>query len=433
MLLANFLFLSSALFYLLAFKYPILGLFFILNSFILFFYFVLFNRISFAQAFCWSIIAYSAHAYAVFYAISFIFNLSVSFCLTSFLLLYLVFLSSYWFFIISKIAFNNRFNIFIWILALASYYSFLYYGIFWIFDNFEGFVCLYPLVPLANLDWFCYILSFTGKELLLVLLLTIAAFIAVYRPSCKASRYIKLSLLLVILLVLSVQNKNNKPKNIKNITFAKLKFDPAKPEYIWDRVNAIAKEIAKNINKNINIKFIIFPESAFPYELNKYPKAIRLWSSILKDRVYLIIGSHRSSSKNQGIYNSLYLINNTGVVDYYDKCHRVFFAERAPKHLGLILKFLYKFDDYFLCGKKKNKIWKINKLNICPIVCSEFFFLNKIIKNKKLYNNLYLVVVNDLWFKDTFLPRILCLFAKFISYERNIKVIYSSYLYKHFF
>ncbi len=144
---------------------------------------------------------------------------------------------------------------------------------------------------------------------------------------------------------------------------------------------------------------VIWPESAVPFVIDKNNKSL-LDAIKYATPKFLITGGLRL--ENSKVYNSLFIIKNTGeIVDYYDKHHLVPFGEFVP-FLDTIAKIIPKITGLlgnFTAGKEKNKnILLANTPPFTPLICYEAIFPGQVI-NKKDRAEWLINITNDVWFK----------------------------------
>ncbi|MBD3273593.1 hypothetical protein GF385_04570 [Candidatus Dependentiae bacterium] len=171
---------------------------------------------------------------------------------------------------------------------------------------------------------------------------------------------------------------------------------------------------------------LLAPETYFPFSLNKNKNMVKLWNNVLTNNTHLILGSQREErgNVNKKIFQTVFVLNRGRIIDFYDKTHRVIFAEKIP----YVLKnskwsrslFLNGKNEYFK-GKQKSKKFKLNNFIICPKICSEFFY--KIDLHKEINSDCVFLFVNDSWFMPYF-RRILQNITKIYSIRLNLPIFY---------
>ena len=154
-------------------------------------------------------------------------------------------------------------------------------------------------------------------------------------------------------------------------------------------------------------KYIIWPESAFMYNLDYLNKNnINLFKWV-KDKQLLITGATRRVYKNDElskIYNSIYFINNKGrLISYYDKVKLVPFGEFNP--FSKIIKFirLANVTIDFSAGTLSNTIDLGKDYNkIGALICYEIIFSSKVVNGTR--PDFLINLTNDAWYKKSHGP-----------------------------
>ncbi|MCF7800047.1 hypothetical protein K9L05_00475 [Candidatus Babeliales bacterium] len=211
-------------------------------------------------------------------------------------------------------------------------------------------------------------------------------------------------------------------------------------QHIYHELANLNLEKYKHKFKNV---IIVGPETTYPFFLNKNLDQIKLWDSVLPENAYLMFGSQRFSTKsiqkqqgewyeNNKVFQTVYIIHQGRIINFYDKKHCVQFTEKTPKfikNLKITKEILKNKLEFSKSKLKKFKAFKISKdLKIIPIICSEFFFLNlneiKKIKKKNINKNLIILLfVNDSWFMPYF-KKLMKNFVIFTSYKLNLPILY---------
>lgn len=240
-----------------------------------------------------------------------------------------------------------------------------------------------------------------------------------------------LAVLISLLPILFLKNNNKKDDKIfaaiitllfiANLTYGKIYIDDdklvineeskirlvqanIKQEMKWDE-----REKYKNFLKTINltnyasldgIKMVIWSETSLPYAIDNNPQLFEKLKLATPTNGFLISGALRINVENnqlKNVWNSVFIFNENGVVDFYDKHHLVPFGEYVP--LQKFLPFIEKITQGgvgFSNGKGVKTI-VANNLKFSPLICYEAIFFNEII-DKNNRPNLLVNVTNDAWF-----------------------------------
>ncbi len=262
-------------------------------------------------------------------------------------------------------------------------------------------------------------------------------FILVIFYSCfyvlKDKKYKKYSIfyifLFFLLFVYGLVRLNNN-KNTTKICNIRL-IQPNIPQDI--KLENNKEEILSNLLKlslenSENIKYIIWPESALPvylfFENNDYKKYNKNILSFLKENLKektLITGGIRVDIENEKFFNSVFIIKDGKIIDFYDKHHLVPFGEYIP--FSNIFNFLNTITGITNISTSNNwrKIMKIDDEfpTFSPTICYESIFTNLV--NKKA--NLIVNLTNDAWFGSTSGPYQHLVASKFRALENKIPVL----------
>jgi len=155
-----------------------------------------------------------------------------------------------------------------------------------------------------------------------------------------------------------------------------------------------------------DVTHLIWPESAFPFFLNREADALAQIAELLPQNTVLITGGVRAaeadpSTRNIRAYNSVYVIDHDGsILSVYDKVHLVPFGEYLPfqstlEKLGLMQ--LTKLPGGFLAGDRHRAYSIPRAPRFLPLVCYEIIFPNEALPAGERPG--WLVnVTNDAWF-----------------------------------
>jgi len=132
-----------------------------------------------------------------------------------------------------------------------------------------------------------------------------------------------------------------------------------------------------------DVTHLIWPESAFPFFLQREPEAMAQIADLLPPGTVLIVGAARpaSAAPTPGVihaYNSIYVIDHDGaILSVYDKLHLVPFGEYLPfqdflERLGLMQ--LTKVKGGYLPGTVRKPIAVPRAPAFLPLICYEIVF-----------------------------------------------------------
>jgi apolipoprotein N-acyltransferase len=155
-----------------------------------------------------------------------------------------------------------------------------------------------------------------------------------------------------------------------------------------------------------DVTHLIWPESAFPFFLQREPEAMAQIADLLPPGTVLIVGAARpaSAAPTPGMihaYNSIYVIDHDGaILSVYDKLHLVPFGEYLPfqdflERHGLMA--LTKIRGGYLPGTVRKPIAVPRAPPFLPLICYEIVFPGEAVPSGE--RPAWLVnLTNDGWF-----------------------------------
>ncbi len=155
-----------------------------------------------------------------------------------------------------------------------------------------------------------------------------------------------------------------------------------------------------------DVTHLIWPESAFPFFLQREPDALAQIAELLPPGVTLIVGAARpaTAAPTPGMiraYNSIYVIGHDGaILSVYDKLHLVPFGEYLPfqdflERLGLMQ--LTKVKGGYIPGELRKPITAPRAPPFLPLICYEIVFPGQAVPRAERPAWL-LNLTNDGWF-----------------------------------
>lgn len=327
-------------------------------------------------------------------------------------------------------------KIFAWIIGSFFYFYCVDTVFFIIFGFWEGDQLRSLFVPLAVRFQWLLISRFLPKFVELLLLIVFSAACACFFVADKRRRLFFVGALISCMpfvagwLVFCCSHRDlDEPSFLSSlccIAPQTIDDDPwVAHEHICDLLHACS-----HIK---TVRFLILPESSFPFALNEWHRCITSWYDCLNnDDMYIIIGSHRQ--KNKKIFNTAYVLHNRRIINYYDKNHTMFFTERVPPFWSYLFKaknLFLKNQKPFSQGKKERPRLSLPSLGIVmPYICSELFF--EATGPSQVAGDNILCLVNDSWFFCSYIAQLMLLHAirKALYEQKNI--LYVSYYYHKF-
>ena len=180
-----------------------------------------------------------------------------------------------------------------------------------------------------------------------------------------------------------------------------------------------------------DISHLVWPESAFPFILEREPKIIQTISDALSDKTVLITGAARqepsASPKQRGRYfNAIQFLTKDGLAEqHYDKKHLVPFGEYLPfaelfETLGL-RQFVHM-PGGFEAGSGP-RFLSIPGLSLTePLICYESIFPNEF-DTQSPRAGVIINLSNDGWFGETIGPHQHLAHARLKAIEEGLPII----------
>jgi apolipoprotein N-acyltransferase len=195
----------------------------------------------------------------------------------------------------------------------------------------------------------------------------------------------------------------------------------------------LSSAIARLIAANPAVTVVITPESAFPFCCLDYHQSCARLRKASAGRL-LLLGSNRCAG--EALCNTSFAFYANGDLTWYDKIHRMFYAERVPSfltYLGLHDTLVSWIGYEFTAGTCCHPVFSVPKPagtavlpSLRPCLCSELFFTDCLAHDP----NQSLPVaaqVNDAWYPGTPIPELLWAVARLKACAYGRVIIYVSY------
>ncbi|MBM3580078.1 MAG: apolipoprotein N-acyltransferase [Alphaproteobacteria bacterium] len=153
-----------------------------------------------------------------------------------------------------------------------------------------------------------------------------------------------------------------------------------------------------------DVKAVIWSETSVPYVIDDNPMLMHHLKQAVPPHGLLITGGLRLEEKK--VWNSIFVLNQNGVTQYYDKHHLVPFGEYVPFHRFLSFLFLDKVVDDITGGGEGFSEGEgaqslvTEDFSFSPLVCYEVIFSREVVDNKHL-PDLLINLTNDAWFGNS--------------------------------
>lgn len=300
------------------------------------------------------------------------------------------------------------------ILITWLYFIFIYKYIFIIFGINSGYVLSFPMLALVNK---LNNLIELGSTFLLLILISFSLLITI---TIVNKKYFLTFIACIACFLFFYLLKKENPKKINSLNFAHISAPNSKNRSAHGVGYEIKHRIIDAINNNPKVELIVMSESTFPFPLNEYPEIIKSWFSLAEacnKKLDILIGAHRTEKGK--LYNCVYHLQNSKIINFYDKTNLVPFVEYIPNYFKIdFFNNLFLKDCKEFChGNIDNVIFDINNQKLTPFICSDFFLHKKIQNNEIIF-----LFLNTSWFCK-YITELMALFIKLRAIENNSDII----------
>lgn len=203
-----------------------------------------------------------------------------------------------------------------------------------------------------------------------------------------------------------------------------------KQEFKWDEQKKF-KDFLRQIKLTNeggleNIKAVIWSETSVPYVIDDNPILAAHLRKAVPEGGILITGGLRLEDKH--VWNSIFLLNKSGVSQYYDKHHLVPFGEYVPLRGLLSFLSLNKAVDKItgggmgLSSGDAARTLITEDFSFSPLVCYEVIFSDEVV-NREHLPDIFVNLTNDSWFGNSSGPYQHFDMAKMRAIEYGIPLI----------
>lgn len=299
-----------------------------------------------------------------------------------------------------------------------TFYTILIFSFFWVlFEFLRG-------VLFTGFPWniICYSLGFSpfliqtvylyGCYVFSFLLMTIFTILYIKQNKYTITYYTTLILFIIIYGFIGLNKKDKEINDFKIVT-TNIEINDNR-----DSKELIDYLIEKTGNID-DVNYIVWPEAVLPSIISMEDYGLFSYISNKLNNKTLIIGAVRIN-ENKEIFNSLLVIKDGQVIDYYDKYKLVPFGEYIP--FNNIFTFINSITNTVNMskGKEKRKLIKVsNSLKASALICYESIFSN-LVNNKA---DIIINITNDVWFGKTSGPYQHIVALRFRAVENNIPAI----------
>lgn len=402
------------------------------------FYLVCENRqkLSFVEGFFWGFIFFLFHLSAVVHLIMTQAHGVGRFLFPVLLIGYCALHAGLWFFCAHRTSSlcggGQRVRIIAWSFWTYCYTLFLPYGLLWISGKCIGYPLSFPLVPLACYPPLLWLLGVVGRWVLMLFLITFSVCFTLFLYE-RNWWYCVLAVLcsLPFLSGFFLQKQTDSlPDFVSTIGYI-CPQDEKVFIHPLDNAQEIYYRMQSLLKRHPELTSLVMPELSCHFALNEQEHLMRLWNNnALHDKVQLFIGASRCVGDS--LFNSLYLIKEGRVQQYYDKQYLMPLVEYVPQWCTKIawLNNLFLCNNNPFCEPSPSQPYFIFANNILcrPCICSDVLFDKKLLYANASHNAIFiLLTLNDsiLMRKNTHF--LMFLWTIFKAQELNTPFLYVGY------
>ena len=304
-----------------------------------------------------------------------------------------------------------------------------------VFGRLEGYFLLNPLLVLAEQPQLLTLLTYLGKSILTLLLISFSGSL-VYWFIYKTTRSFVWVLIFAApwLISLAIPLPTiQKPTWLKNIAYVPVKI--SSQINLTKQASIAQKFFYGAALLNPEAKLILMPESSiFCDNLSDTPELCAMWSEKdLMRPLHIILGSFRWDGPFYR--NSMLWFFNGNLEKIFDKRHAMLMTEALPELFSFkIFKNLFfrSHPGITPSTNERPSLHVLEGVSFIPYICSELFFNDKP-DDSHAKGSTILAMTNDIWCMNSNIPKLMCLAARFraIQWQRN--VLYISYFYGKYF
>lgn len=385
------------------------------------------NRMSFAYGLLWGIVFFGLHYYGLLCVVIERGSGALRVLLLALFLLYSALHAGVWFWItgmLVRVRMSCVWQGSVQVVVTWAYFFFIRFYLLWGFGACDGYPFAVPLVPLAAYpQWLAALPLLTSYGLLVCLLVVEVAI--VHAIVCR-ERW-----LLIIACVAFVpfsygwffqRGEQGVPAYVDTFGYVA----PPVANCPLQCAQELCYAMQKLLERSPHVKIIFTPESAFPWPLNDNLWAVRLWSdnALLSPERKFCVGAYRREGASA--YNSMFYLNNSRIIKYYDKIKLMLFTEYVTpllQQLTCVQQLFLNNEKGFSATESVREAFVLDDSCVVqPCICSDLFF------NVPVCNGPddipFLVLVNDSWFSASYMRDLMFLFARLAALERQRTFIY---------
>lgn len=190
----------------------------------------------------------------------------------------------------------------------------------------------------------------------------------------------------------------------------------------YERAQEICHHLIACKERHPEKRFIVLPESTFPFVLTEHLYAVKMWTdNALQTDTYLILGAYRREGGK--LFNTFFITHQGRIIYYYDKTHLIPFFEQNHSNKLVFKKgnslFLHKKESFSPGTSPQNTFMLTGSDLITPLICSETFWTMPSCAQA-------VALVNDSYFSLAYFPLTMRLLAHMNALEQRTDLLYCS-------
>lgn len=426
-----FLIIVSALFYVAAFLYPsACGWLIVFSLGALFRYFFLpKKRLCFLQGFLWALFINSFLLIGILMMLLEREEKIIGLICYSTLIIYLSIYAGFFFKILGLYK-NSFYNNTLYYLLASVIIVWVYTNVMdryslYIFGHLSGNFFYTILLPLMDYPSVIPIISFLRPLGASFLFIIFSALIAAWygEPSWMYTFFIALLIMTVPLIsFFHTQRKKIIPSYVSALYFFK------SSETLNTKYDCIENIILQHSScpHAALCTYSIGPESLIPFCLQEKERCLSFLSDNISAEHTLIVGGHRKEGKS--IYNSVFVIKEGLIIDYYDKIKLMSFGEYIPypwNKLPFLKRLFLKNNPEFSCGAPVQKSFYFLHNKFTIYLCCELLLHQQNSSANYPQGEGILCLANDSWF-CSYVQNLLVLTAQYRAVQAKKPLVYSA-------
>ncbi|KYH12549.1 apolipoprotein N-acyltransferase [Neorickettsia sp. 179522] len=157
----------------------------------------------------------------------------------------------------------------------------------------------------------------------------------------------------------------------------------------------LKKYIQLSISRpSTKITYFVWPESSLPFLFSRPETDITLYVSQVLGKPLIAAGTRRD---NNSLFNSIFVLRNGVIAEYYDKVKLIPFGEYVPLENIIPIKKIVNGMSSFTPGHDNTKV--LDSIEAAPILCYESIFSTFIARKKPA--EWIVNLTNDSWFGNS--------------------------------